>query len=128
MLLTALRQARVEGSAVRRRQQPHGSLELRIQPLTVHFGVARWLVHCTEQTEPGLPEAWPGLLSRRQQEVADAVLRGWDNRLIAAELGCAEATVKKHLQSVFDKLGLPSRQALIAQALAAERGQKTSED
>lgn len=125
-LLGALQQARVEGSAVWRRKGLQGSLEVRIQPLSVHFGVARWLVHCTEQPATGLPDAWLRLLSRRQQQVAGAVLRGWDNRLIAAELGCAEATVKKHLQAIFDKLGLASRQALIARTLAAERGQKTS--
>jgi len=120
-LFTALERARAEGSAVWRRQHADRTLEVSIQPLTVKCGSARWLMHCKEQVRPVLPEVWQHLLSPRQQEVAGAVLRGWDNRLIADELGCAEATVKKHLQSVFDKLGLPSRQALLAQVLAAER-------
>jgi DNA-binding NarL/FixJ family response regulator len=127
-LLTALEQARAEGGATWRRKGARKTLEIRIQPLTVRFRAARWLMHCQEHTEPGLPEPWGRLLSHRQQEVAGAVLRGWDNRLIAAELGCAEATVKKHLKSVFDKLGLPGRQALIAQALVAQRSSKFSEE
>jgi DNA-binding NarL/FixJ family response regulator len=50
-----------------------------------------------------------------------AVLRGWENRLVADELGIAEATVKKHLFNTFDKLGLPSRAALIASAAESQR-------
>jgi DNA-binding CsgD family transcriptional regulator len=64
-----------------------------------------------------LPPAWRGRLTDREQQVSTAVMRGWDNRLIASELGCAEATVKRHLQNIFDKLGVPSRSALVALAL-----------
>ncbi|MCC6555159.1 MAG: hypothetical protein IT372_19515 [Polyangiaceae bacterium] len=35
---------------------------------------------------------------------------------MAADLGCTVATVKKHLQRVFDKLGVPSRAALLHEA------------
>jgi DNA-binding NarL/FixJ family response regulator len=53
--------------------------------------------------------------------VVSAVARGWDNRLIAAELGCSEATVKKHLQKIFDKLGVQSRTALVARVAEQRR-------
>jgi DNA-binding CsgD family transcriptional regulator len=62
------------------------------------------------------PREWLARLTPAEQQVCTAVLRGWDNRLVADHIGCAEATVKKHLQSVFDKLGVPSRAALIAGA------------
>lgn len=71
-----------------------------------------------------LPSAWRALLTARETEVASALLRGWDNRLIASELGCAEATVKRHVGSIFDKLGVASRAALIT--LAAERSDQRS--
>lgn len=48
----------------------------------------------------------------KEVDVPLRVLLGWDNQLIADELGCSLATVKKHLQHIFDKLGIPSRTAL----------------
>jgi DNA-binding NarL/FixJ family response regulator len=69
-----------------------------------------------------MPRAFRELLTPREQEVAAAVVRGWDNRLIGAELGCTVPTVKKHLTSVFNKLGLSSRTALVARAAEKHRG------
>lgn len=69
-----------------------------------------------------LPGAWVQRLTARELEVTTHVLEGWDNQLIADELGCSVATVKKHLQRVFDKLGLSSRVALLAVAARARDG------
>lgn len=126
-LVDALGQARGEGSATWRREFDGKLLEVRVEPLQARFGAARWLLQFEErdQAPAALPAGWARLLSVREREVAAGVLRGWDNRLIAAELGCAEATVKKHLQRVFDKLGLPSRLALVAQALGSGRREKS---
>jgi DNA-binding CsgD family transcriptional regulator len=63
-----------------------------------------------------LPGAWIERLTAREVEVTRHLLEGWDNQLIADELGCSVATVKKHLQRVFDKLGLSSRASLLAVA------------
>ena len=81
----------------------------------------QWLVELRETRPVALPAAWSKALTPQQQRVTAAVLRGWDNRLIAAELGCATATGKKHLQSVFDRLGVPSRTVLVARAAAEAR-------
>lgn len=76
-----------------------------------------------ERTLPrALPGAWVQRLTARELEVTSHVLEGWDNQLIADELGCSVATVKKHLQRVFDKLGLSSRAALLAVAARAREG------
>lgn len=56
-------------------------------------------------------------LSRRETEVAELVLRGYRNSHIAAALGIAPATTKKHLSSIFDKVGVDSR-AKLASKLA----------
>jgi len=50
------------------------------------------------------------------------VLKGWDNQLIAGHLGLALGTVKKHLQNIFDELGMDSRTALICRAALMSRG------
>jgi DNA-binding CsgD family transcriptional regulator len=63
-----------------------------------------------------VPHAWRDLLTQREQQVAECVLRGWDNQLIKEHLKCSLGTVKKHLQRVFDKLGVDSRAALIHKA------------
>jgi DNA-binding CsgD family transcriptional regulator len=97
------------------------TLEVTCIKLTGHSGRARWMLRFEERADSlSVPRSWRLLLTSREQQVTDAVLRGWDNRLIAAELGCAEATVKKHLQGIFAKLGLASRAALIARAALRE--------
>jgi DNA-binding NarL/FixJ family response regulator len=52
-------------------------------------------------------------LTDRESQVVALVRRGCINKEIALELGIMEDTVKKHLQSVFAKLGV-HRRALIA--------------
>jgi DNA-binding CsgD family transcriptional regulator len=51
-------------------------------------------------------------LSRRELQVTELVLRGHPNHYIAATLGIAPATTKKHLSSIFDKVGVTSRAQL----------------
>jgi DNA-binding CsgD family transcriptional regulator len=70
------------------------------------------LTHCVP-----IPPIWQDALTPRELDVSAAVVRGWSNRLIATELGCREATVKKHIQNIFDKLGVDSRTALIARTV-----------
>jgi DNA-binding CsgD family transcriptional regulator len=56
-------------------------------------------------------------LSRREIQVAELVLRGYRNSHIATALGIAPATIKKHLSSIFEKVGVDSR-AQLASKLA----------
>jgi DNA-binding NarL/FixJ family response regulator len=62
------------------------------------------------------PRAWQEILTPRELEVVEGVLQGWDNELIADHLKCSLGTVKKHLQRIFDKVGVSSRSALISKA------------
>ena len=48
-------------------------------------------------------------LTRREQQMAHAVVRGLTNRQIAAEFGLSHETVKKHLQSIYSKLAVGGR-------------------
>jgi DNA-binding CsgD family transcriptional regulator len=50
-------------------------------------------------------------LSRRELQVLDLVGRGLANREVAAELCIAPGTVRKHLDHVYEKLGVHSRTA-----------------
>lgn len=55
----------------------------------------------------------PEALTPREVQVVELLRRGCINKEIARELGIMEDTVKKHLQSVFGKLGV-HRRALVA--------------
>jgi DNA-binding NarL/FixJ family response regulator len=51
-------------------------------------------------------------LSRREMQVAELVLHGYRNREIASTVGISEATAKRHLTNIFDKVGVDSRTQL----------------
>jgi non-specific serine/threonine protein kinase len=71
-----------------------------------------------QEAESGRSAA--GLLSRRELEVLQLVAEGLSNKQIAHELIVAESTVRYHLTSIFNKLGVDSRAHAIA--VAAQRG------
>ena len=53
-------------------------------------------------------------LSPREAEVAELVLRGYSNPMIASTLGIAPTTTKRHLTRIFDKIGVDSRTQLVS--------------
>jgi NarL family two-component system response regulator YdfI len=60
------------------------------------------------------------VLTDRELEVLQAAARGERSKEIALHLGISERTVKAHLDSVYNKLGVDSRAAAVATAI--ERG------
>ncbi len=56
-------------------------------------------------------------LSDREAQVLEGVARGERNKEIAGRLGISERTVKAHLASVFNKLGVDSRAGAVSVAL-----------
>jgi two-component system, NarL family, response regulator YdfI len=62
----------------------------------------------------------PVNLTDRELEVLRSVARGERSKEIAIQLGISERTVKAHLASIYNKLGVDSRAAAIA--VAAEMG------
>lgn len=65
---------------------------------------------------PVVPSNGSGL-SARETEVLRELVRGTSNSGIAATLGISERTVKAHLGSIYQKLGVQSRSAAVALAL-----------
>lgn len=59
-------------------------------------------------------------LTEREKEILKAVAEGQRSKEIAVQLGITERTVKAHLSSIYNKLGVDSRAAAIA--AAAQRG------
>jgi DNA-binding NarL/FixJ family response regulator len=58
-----------------------------------------------------------GALSERETEIVVLAARGLSNRLIAVELNLSEATVKRHLANVYQKIGVRSRSEAVRMAL-----------
>jgi DNA-binding NarL/FixJ family response regulator len=58
-----------------------------------------------------------GALSERETEVVVLAARGLPNARIAEELGISEATVKRHLANVYQKIGVRSRSEAVRMAL-----------
>jgi DNA-binding NarL/FixJ family response regulator len=55
-------------------------------------------------------------LTAREQTVAQLAADGLSNKAIARELGLLEGTVKVHMHTIFQKLRITTRMALIAAA------------
>jgi DNA-binding CsgD family transcriptional regulator len=52
-------------------------------------------------------------LTKRQSELLDLVAAGMTNRQVARRLGLSEGTVRRHLENIFDRLGVSSRTAAV---------------
>jgi len=56
-------------------------------------------------------------LTRREKSVIACLMQGFPNRQISQHLAIAEQTVKNHLRSIFDKVGVSDRLELVLYAL-----------
>ncbi|HEX6509840.1 MAG TPA: LuxR C-terminal-related transcriptional regulator [Chloroflexota bacterium] len=72
------------------------------------------------QREPGGAQRRHFLLSAREEEVLRLVADGLTNKEIARQLIITESTVKTHVSSLFNKLGVDSRAQAVA--VAAQQG------
>jgi NarL family two-component system response regulator YdfI len=79
--------------------------------------MARVLAH---GQETGSAVSEPAGLTERELEVLRGVAQGERSKEIAFRLGITERTVKAHLASIYNRLGVDSRAAAIA--VAAQRG------
>jgi non-specific serine/threonine protein kinase len=70
------------------------------------------------------PTAAPGLLTRRETQIADLVAEGLTNRQIASRLTIAQRTAEGHVDRILTKLGLKSRSQLAVWVIA----QRTESD
>jgi DNA-binding NarL/FixJ family response regulator len=66
-------------------------------------------------TEPSALK-WPGALTEREREVIRLIGQGLSNKDIADRLCISGITVRHHLTSIFDKLGVSTRQKLLIRA------------
>ena len=82
-------------------------------------GISDWLIVMRETSEDAIVEAMSlsFKLTAREAEVLYWVIKGKINRDIADILGASPATVKKHLERVYAKLGVETRTAAAGMAM-----------
>jgi DNA-binding CsgD family transcriptional regulator len=105
---------------------PQSCLPLRIQQadkelvirLVIEQPGERYLLLLEEQTPSPMNSLALLGLSQRETEVLACVMQGKKNKAIATHLSINVSTVRKHLESIYCKLGVHSRSEAIAQALA----------
>ena len=87
----------------------------------VHAG-ERWLERGSNGralenlVQPQSPHEIPGVLTRRELDIARLIGHGLRNREIGKKLFISEGTVKVHLHNVYDKLNLRGRHSLASYA------------
>jgi DNA-binding CsgD family transcriptional regulator len=102
-----------------RRQGTDANLEVKMLPAPGRLGLGLWALelHVVPHLVPILPPPRGKPLAPREAQVASYVVLGWDDRLIAEELGCETSTVKKHVQRIFNKYGVSGRRNLMRFAM-----------
>lgn len=82
--------------------------------LVLDPGLSSYLVR-----EPGRAPPTSGVeaLTSREREVVRLVAMGLANKSIAGQLGISPRTVEGHLNHIFEKVGAPSRSALVRLAM-----------
>jgi DNA-binding NarL/FixJ family response regulator len=69
-------------------------------------------------SQPSASELRPvETLTRREKSIMGCLLQGWRNREIAQHLSITEQTVKNHLRTIFDKVGVSDRLELVLYAI-----------
>jgi DNA-binding NarL/FixJ family response regulator len=85
----------------------------------------RWLPDLPQDASPGHRSANGSrgilrpidTLTRREKSIISCLLQGWRNREIALHLSITEQTVKNHLRTIFDKVGVSDRLELVLYAI-----------
>ncbi|UVS79171.1 LuxR C-terminal-related transcriptional regulator [Actinokineospora sp. UTMC 2448] len=78
------------------------------------------------ETEPPT-DAWPGVLTRRQWEIAGLVAAGMSNRHIATRLVISQRTADTHVQNILNKLGLHNRAQIAVWFTETANAQSTAD-
>lgn len=84
------------------------------------------LIQGLRQMGPGGYDSAPDSLTATEIKVMALLGKGKSNKEIAAELGCSVKTVKNHLNSIFQKLGVNNRTEAVVKAI--EKGLISPED
>jgi DNA-binding NarL/FixJ family response regulator len=69
------------------------------------------------EAHPDNPRRPVDTLTRREKMIISYLMQGWRNREISTHLSISEQTVKNHLRTVYDKVGVSDRLELVLYAI-----------
>ena len=69
------------------------------------------------EARPDNPPRPVDTLTRREKIIISYLMQGWRNREISTHLSISEQTVKNHLRTVYDKVGVSDRLELVLYAI-----------
>jgi DNA-binding NarL/FixJ family response regulator len=69
------------------------------------------------ETHPENPRRPVDTLTRREKTIISYLMQGWRNREISTQLAISEQTVKNHLRTIYDKVGVSDRLELVLYAI-----------
>lgn len=98
---------------------PRGFLTVRLLALSASDGHRALLLEERRPRPPGIAALMAFGLTRRQAEVLRLMAMGKDNDEIARSLFVSPATVRKHVEHIYRRLGVSSRAAAVATALGS---------
>jgi DNA-binding NarL/FixJ family response regulator len=67
-------------------------------------------------TESTAVSKMPKIITEREQEILEHMVKGWDAKRIAVELNLSVLTVRKHIANVYQKLHVNSKAQIISPA------------
>jgi DNA-binding NarL/FixJ family response regulator len=85
-----------------------------MSPVARKQRTSRGAEHSSIDPDDRVPHIKGTRLTKREQEIVAALLRGCANKEIARELGVSDQTVKNQLTTLFRKVGLSGRLELVA--------------
>ncbi len=91
-----------------------------VEAASLHPGGRNAVVSLPRDLLERMDEGTAGGLSERELEVLVLAAQGLSNRRIAEELHLAEATVKRHLANVYEKVGVHSRNEAVRRAITEQ--------
>ena len=68
---------------------------------------------------PDMPEdknPVPSMITSREEEILEYMVKGWDAKRIGVELNISVLTVRKHIANVYEKLHVQSKAEVISMA------------
>lgn len=69
------------------------------------------------ETQPEAPLRPVDTLTRREKVIISYLMQGWRNKEISSHLTISEQTVKNHLRTIYDKVGVSDRLELVLYAI-----------
>ena len=100
-------------------REPGNETEVSVRSVKIDHDHEIWAHFLVEQVNARLSTEAQLFLTRREKELIECLIQGFDNKTISNILCISPHTVKQHFRNLFDKFSVHTRTELVARVLAA---------